>query len=145
MSARFRLTAPVPLERDVHEACAEALDRLLAPPAMWFAYPAGASELTAQQIARHVRVGLKRGLPDLWFLHRGVRCIELKRHGGHLSKTRIGRTRRGGPRVFVGQEEIFPLLLASGGVEAIAICHSVQEVLDQLARWDIPLRGRIAA
>jgi hypothetical protein len=142
---RFRLTAPEPFERDIQEACAEALDRLLMPPAMWFAYPAGASRLTGEQIARHVRVGLKRGLPDLWFLYRGVYCIELKRRGGQLSKTRIGRTRRGSPRILVGQEEVFRQLLASGGIKEIVICNTVDEVLDQLPRWEIPLRGRIAA
>lgn len=32
----FRLTMPVPLEVDIHEACAGALDKLLLPPATWF-------------------------------------------------------------------------------------------------------------
>jgi hypothetical protein len=43
--------------------------------------------------------------------------------------------------VLVGQEEVFPLLIATGAVEAIAVCTSVDEVLAQLARWRIPLRG----
>jgi hypothetical protein len=144
-SHRFRLTAPEALERDIHEACADALDRLLAPPAVWFTYPAGATQLSAQQHAAHSRIGLKRGLPDLWFLYHGVYCIELKRHGGKLSKTRIARTRRGAPRVLIGQEEQFPRLIASGGVKDIAVCHSVAEMLETLQRWGVPLRGRIAA
>jgi hypothetical protein len=137
---RFRLTAPEPIERDIHEACAQALERLLAPPAVWFTYPAGASQLSPQQMARHSRIGLKRGLPDLWILHHGVYCIELKRRGGRLSKTRVVRTRRGSPRILDGQSDVFPQLLASGGVADIAICHSVDEMLAQLARWHIPLR-----
>jgi hypothetical protein len=136
----FKLTSLEPLEVDIHEACAQALDRLLLPPTMWFTYPAGAAELSPQQMARYSRIGLKRGLPDIWLLHAGVYCIELKRRGGSLSKTRVGRTRRGAPRVLVGQEEIFPLLIATGAVEAIAVCSSVDEVLAQLARWQIPLR-----
>jgi hypothetical protein len=40
---------------------------------------------------------------------------------------------------------VFPLLNDTGAVRGIAICHSVGEVLDQLARWGVPLRGRIAA
>jgi hypothetical protein len=138
--APFRLTAPEPLEVDIHEACAQALDRLLLPPAMWFTYPAGAVELSPQQMARYARVGLKRGLLDIWLLYRAVYCIELKRRGGQLSKTRIGRTRRGTPRVLAGQDEVFPQLIATGAVAAIAICTSVDEMLAQCRRWQIPLR-----
>jgi hypothetical protein len=123
----FKLTAEQPLERHIHEACAYALDMLLAPPAIWFTYPAGASQLNPQQQARHSRVGLRRGLPDIWVLHGGVYCVELKRPGGQLSKTRIGRTRRGSPRVLIGQTEMFPKLLAAG-VRDIAICHSVDSM-----------------
>ena len=72
-------------------------------------------------------------------------AVELKRQGGRLSKTRIVRTRRGAPRVLVGQEETFPALIASGGFRAIAIAHSVDELLAQCVAWRIPLRGRIAA
>jgi hypothetical protein len=136
----FKLTPELIAERDIHEACASALDRLLLPPAIWFCYPAGATQLSPAQMARYSRMGLKRGMPDLWFLHRGVYCIELKRHGGRLSTTRIARTRRGSPRILVGQEEVFPALVASGGVQDIAIAHSVDEMLDHLTRWQIPLR-----
>jgi hypothetical protein len=138
-SRPFRLTAPATPERDIHEACAQALDRLLLPPALWFTYPAGAAQLSPQQQARYSRIGLKRGLPDLWILHRSIYCIELKRRGGTLSKTRVARTRRGSPRVLLGQTEMFPALIASG-VRAIAVCHSVDEMLAQLAAWQIPMR-----
>jgi hypothetical protein len=136
----FRLTPPPVYEQDIQETCAAALDRLLLPPAMWFAYPAGVIELSGRQMARLTRHGLKRGLPDIWILYGRAYCIELKRHGGALSKTRVARTRRGSPRVLVGQEEIFPQLIGTGAVEAIAVCTSVDEVLAQLARWHIPLR-----
>jgi hypothetical protein len=136
----FRLKTPDPLEADIHEACARALDRLLLPPAMWFTYPAGAAELSPQQMAAYSRIGLKRGLPDIWVLHNGTYCVELKRRGGRLSKTRVARTRRGAPRILVGQVDVFPQLLASGGVADIAIVHSVDEMLAQLGRWKIPVR-----
>jgi hypothetical protein len=100
--APFRLQAPDPLELDIHEVCASALDRPLAPPAMWACYPAGAVELTAAQHARYARMGLKRGMPDILIFHRGLWGIEIKRRGGRLSKTRVVRTRRGSPRVLVG-------------------------------------------
>jgi hypothetical protein len=148
---RFRLTAPEPLEVDIHEACAQALDRLLLPPAVWACYPAGAVELSAQQMARYSRLGLKRGWPDLMIgapdgVHGGgMYGIELKRRGGTLSKTRVGRTRSGAPRVYEGQADVFPRLIASGAFRDIAVAHSVDEMLAQLAAWQIPLRARIAA
>ena len=127
------------LERDIHEACADALDKLLLPPAFWFTYPAGAVQLSPAETARLTRVGLKRGLPDIWILYDGVYCVELKREGGELSKTRTVRTKRGGPRVLVGQEEVFPQLIAAG-VKAIAVCYSVDQMLEQCRRWPIPMR-----
>jgi hypothetical protein len=137
---KFTLTAPVPTERDVHEAVAHMLDALLLPPAFWFTYPAGASQLSPQQAARHSRVGLKRGLPDIWILHHGVYGIELKRDGQWLSKTRTVRTRRGAPRILEGQEDTFPRLIATGAFKAISICHSIDDVLDKLKQWNIPHR-----
>jgi hypothetical protein len=136
----FRLTAPEPYEQDIHEAAAKALDALLLPPAIWFAMPVGHVKLSAAETARLSRIGLKRGLPDLWILYHGVFCFELKKRGGRLSKTRVARTRRGAPRVLVGQEEVFPQLIASGGVASIAVAHSVDEMLAQIRRWGLPLR-----
>jgi hypothetical protein len=133
------LTPPELLERDIHEACADALDKLLLPPAFWFTYPAGAVQLSPAETARLTRVGLKRGLPDIWILYDGVYCVELKREGGELSKTRTVRTRRGGPRVLVGQDEVFPQLIAAG-VRAIAVCYSTDQMLEQCQRWKIPMR-----
>jgi hypothetical protein len=139
----FRLSAPEPLERDIHEQCAAALDAMLLPPSFWFSYPAGASILSPQQAARHIRIGLKRGLPDLWVLYRGVWLIELKRRGGRLSETRTVRTKTGAPRILAGQTEIFPKLCETGAVRGIAVCHSVDEVLDQIEQWEIPCRRRV--
>lgn len=136
----FRLTAAIPDERSIHETCAALLDRLLLPPAMWFAYPAGVIELRADQVARLVRFGLKRALPDIWILHFGVYCIELKVPGGKLSKSRVGRTSRGSPRFLIGQEESFPLLLATGAIRAIAVCTGPEEMLAQCRKWGVPLR-----
>jgi hypothetical protein len=144
MARSFRLTSPEPLELDIHEACAQALDKLLLPPAMWCCYPAGAVKLTPAETARLARCGLKRGMPDIFLFYEGlIFGIELKRRGGRLSKTRVGRTRSGAPRVYEGQEDVFPRLREAG--MAIAVCRSVEEMLAQVARWGIPLRGRIAA
>ncbi|HJQ56434.1 MAG TPA: hypothetical protein VJ890_05985 [Vineibacter sp.] len=140
MSKPFRLTAPEPAEREVHKSVARLLDAILLPPAMWACYPAGASILSPQQAARHIELGLKRGLPDIWIFHHGVYLIELKRRGGTLSKTRTVRTRRGSPRILEGQEDVFPKLLATGAVAAIAVCYDVPEVIRQLDKWQIPHR-----
>jgi hypothetical protein len=143
---RFRLTSEVQPERELHENVVTALDKLLLPPAMFCAYPAGALQLTAAQAAQLTRLGLRRGYPDLILFFYGTWGVELKRaRGGRLSKTRVSRTRRGSPRILEGQEDVFPRLIASGGFAAIAICHSVDEVLAQLASWGIPLRGHVIA
>jgi hypothetical protein len=140
VAKRFRLSPPQPSERDLHRTVASFLDRCLTPPAFWFTYPAGASELTPQQFARHSEIGLKRGLPDIWLLHGRTYCIELKRHGGQLSKTRVGRTRRGSPRILVGQIEVFPKLIQTGAIAEIAVCQSLDDVVDALTRWQVPFR-----
>jgi hypothetical protein len=137
---RFRLMAPEPLEVDIHAAGAEALRKLLMPPAVWACYAAGVIQLTPAQAARMARMGLQRGWPDLMIGFEGMWGIELKRPGGRLSRTRVGRTRSGSPRVYEGQVEVFPRLIASGAFRDIAICTSVDEMLAQLQRWEIPLR-----
>ena len=141
----WKLTAPVIPEQDLHESVADALDKLLMPPAMWTCFPAGSVPLPPQFAAKLARMGLKRGWPDVLVLHRRLIGIELKRRGGRLSRTRIVRTRRGTLRELVGQEEVFPLLQEAGMV--IGVCHSSGEVLTFLAACGVPLRlhGDVAA
>jgi hypothetical protein len=141
---KFALTAPEPLELEIHEAVASALDALVQPPAFAFCYPAGIIQLSPQQAAKMVRCGLKSGLPDFMVFYRGVYLIELKRRGGQLSQTRIVKSKRG-LREVVGQRERFQQLRATGAVIDGAICYSVAGVVETLERWQIPLRGRIAA
>ena len=139
MARSFRLTMPDPDELDIHESCAQALDKLLLPPAFWFAYPAGHVKLNGAQVARLARIGLKPGLPDIWILYQALLFgIELKTRAGKLSKTRIGRTRRGAPRLYLGQNDVFPKLEAAG--TTIAICRSVDDMLAQVYAWGIPMR-----
>jgi hypothetical protein len=140
----FRLTAPVVPETDLHEAVAEALWRLLLPPAMWTTFPAGAVPLPPQFAAKLARMGLARGWPDILLVHQGIFGIELKRDGSGLSRSRTVTTRRGGLRVLEGQADVFPKLILAGFVD-IAVCRSVEAVLSQLAEWRVPVRGRVAA
>jgi hypothetical protein len=140
----FRLTPPPIPERSIHETVALMLDKLVAPPAFWFSAAIGATKLTPQQAAALSRAGVKRGLPDLIVIHdTRIFGIELKAQGGRLSKTRVVRTKRGSPRVLVGQAEVFPALEAAGMV--ISVCRSPEAVLAQLEAWGVPLRGRMVA
>jgi hypothetical protein len=143
-SPPFRLTAPVPPEDDLHAAVAEALDRLLMPPARWTTFPAGHVPLPARYAVKLLRLGLKRNWPDIIVLHRNIYGIELKRPGERLSIARWIVNRRTGARRYVeGQREEFPRLEAAG--MRIAVCETVVGVLDALAAWQVPLRGRVAA
>jgi hypothetical protein len=136
--ARFKLRAPVIPEQDLHESVADALDKLLMPPAMWTTFPAGSVPLPPRYAAKLSRLGLKPGWPDIFVLHQRLYGVELKRHGGQLSRTRIVRTRRGGLRERAGQRETFPLLEAAG--LTIGVCDSLPAVLAFLAACGVPLR-----
>ena len=139
----FRLTAPITPEDDLHAAVADALDRLLMPPAEWTTFPAGHVPLPAQWAVKLARLGLKRNWPDILVLHGPLHGIELKRIGEGLSRARWVRNRRGAPRYVEGQRELFPRLEGAG--MRLAVCTSVVGVLDALAAWGVPLRGRISA
>ena len=119
----------------------DLLNALLAPPAFWCPYPAGVTTLTAQQFAQYSRFGIKRGLPDIWIFWRQIFCIELKRRKGALSKTKIVHTRRGTPRELIGQEDMFPKLIATGAFGAIEVALSIDEVCALLDQWGIPRLG----
>ena len=140
---RFKLTAPIPPETDLHEAVAKALDLLLKPPARWTTFPAGHIPLPVQWAAKLARLGLKRNWPDVLILHGVLHGIELKKPGGQLSRARFVRNKRGTLRYIEGQREEFPRLEAAG--MRIATCSSVAEVFAALDNWQIPTRGRIAA
>lgn len=142
MTRPFRLTMPEPSERDIHEAVADALEWQLVKPAFWCAYPAGHIRLTGQQGARLVKAGLKAGMPDILIWYRGIYLVELKRRNGRLSETKIVKTKQGALREVVGQRERFQQLRETGAVVDGAICYTVDGVLDQVAAWGIPLRGR---
>ena len=141
VAAKFKLTAPEPSERDLQIAVRDLLNALLAPPAIWFPYPAGVTRLSAEQFAQYSRFGLKRGIPDVLIAWRQMFAIELKTRRGRLSKTKIVHTRRGAPRELIGQEEMHRLLLDSGAFAAIDVARSIDDVCKLLDLWHIPKRG----
>jgi hypothetical protein len=135
----FRLRNRQPLEAIMHQQLVNVLNRHLLPPAEWACYPAGAAHLSPQQQAKYSRMGLKRGWPDIQIIHGGrIYGLELKRPGGQLSKSYIGRTKLGTARYYIGQEEMFPRLIEAGMV--IAVVRSLNEALLQIAEWGIPFR-----
>lgn len=140
-SKPFKLSMLEPKERDVHVACKDLLNLCLAPPAVWAAYPAGVTQLSPAQFSQYARFGIARGWPDLMICFGKMYGIELKRRGGRLTKTRVGRTVRGSPRELIGQEEVHAKLLASGAWGAIEIAHSIDEVCALLDAWQIPRIG----
>lgn len=137
----FRLSAPKLPETELHEAVARALAALIAPPAMWSTFPAGSVPLAPQFAAKLARMGLQRGWPDVLIVHDGIFGVELKSATGTLSRTRTVRTRRGSLRTIVGQTDVFPRLQRAG--MRIAVCRSVDEVLEAMRRWGIPMRGGV--
>jgi hypothetical protein len=141
--APFRLSSPTIPEDDLHAAVADALDRLLKPPAEWTTFPAGHMPLPVRFAAKLARLGLKRNWPDILILHGTLYGIELKRPGGQLSHARFVRNRRGTLRYVEGQREVFPRLEAAG--MRIATCERVTEVFAALDRWGVPTKGRVAA
>ena len=138
--SRFRLTAPVPMETDLHQSVADALRVLVMPPAQWTTFPAGHVALAPRHAAKLARLGLKPNWPDVLIVHAGRTFgIELKRHrAGRLSTIRTIRSRTGVSRIVEGQREFFPKLQAAGML--IETCTSIETVLIALAGWGVPLR-----
>ena len=135
----YRLTEDIPPEDVLHASVADALDKLLLPPAQWTTFPAGSVPLPPRFAAKLARLGLKRGWPDIQIIHGGhIYGIELKRRGGRLSRTRLVRTRRGTLRELAGQEDVFPRLEAAG--MTLAVCTTLPQVLATLTAWDVPMR-----
>jgi hypothetical protein len=142
----FRLTRPIVPEDVLHASVADALAKLLLPPAEWWAYPAGQIKLDGQQKAKLYRMGLRVGLPDFMVLHGELIGIELKTETGRLSRTRVvHRKRNGGMRTVEGQTDVFPRLSAAG-MRGPHVCRSVEDVLRVLRAAGVPLRAhRVAA
>jgi hypothetical protein len=141
----LRLDEYVPPEDDIHATVAQALERLLRPPAQFTCFPAGHIELTGRQAAKLARMGLKRNWPDFIIIHGYPIGIELKNTDGELSRSRWVRSKRTGrPRWVEGQREGFAKLRAAG--MKIHICRNLEHVLVCLESEGVPMvPWRIAA
>jgi hypothetical protein len=142
----FALDEYVAPEVDLQAAGHDAFEKLLRPPAMWTAFPAGHLDLTPAQAARFTRIGVKRNWPDHLVLFDSMLIgIEWKKPGEGLSISRIVHTRRGKPRWVEGQRESFPRLTAAG-MRGPYVCMTVEHALGILEALGVPmLRWRVTA
>ncbi len=115
-------------EGDLHKLVSDYLDLALLPPTWWTTFPAdGAS--------RRGCIGLKLGVPDILIVHDSrAYWVELEIPGSR--KSRAHRQRQADCRADLHH---------AGCASAIAI--SLDEVIDLLTLWGIPLNPavRIAA
>jgi hypothetical protein len=126
--APLRLTDRVKPEHELQREVSHAL-RIMLPREAFLTAIDHANKASGKFGARLQGRGAVSGLPDLWIIWRGRSyLIELKRKGGRVSDT---------------QQLCHELLRRAEA--RIAVCHSLDEALDALRGWGIPLRGRIAA
>jgi len=126
---RFRLSAPIAPEDDLHLAVADALRVLLPQGAVLNTWELRNAR-SAVEGARRKRLGALPGWPDMGVFWAGrVVLVELKRERGwQLSPEQKALHQR----------------LAVAGFR-VAVCHTVVEALDAVAAAGVPLRGRVAA
>jgi hypothetical protein len=125
---RFKLTAPVPLEDDLHVSVYQALRVLCPNDAVVNSWDL-ANAKSAIEGARKRRKGCLAGWPDLCVAWRSrLVLIELKR-------SRYG--------VISATQRTLHARLEEAGFP-VTICTSVQDVLETVSRAGIPLRGRLS-
>jgi len=124
----LRLTDRVKPEHELQAEVSRAL-RIMLPREAFLTAIDHANKASGKFGARLQGRGAVSGLPDLWIIWQGRSyCIELKRKGGYLSPT---------------QKDCHDMLRQAEA--RVAVCHSLDEALEALRVWQIPLRGRVAA
>ncbi len=104
-------------EAQLHKSVCDLLAAVLTDRSFFTTFPADGA-------TRRGRIGLKRGVPDILIIHNGIaRWIELKTATGKLS---------------LDQRATIPTIERAGS--AVFVCRSVEDVLESLDRWSIPLR-----
>lgn len=116
-------------EVGLHIAVAGLLGVALPGDAWWSTIGHGWGKLTPQTAGILKAIGLKPGCPDIMIIWCGrTYFIELKRKkGGRVSDA----------------QERAALAIGRAGA-SVAICRSVDEVVNALNAWGLPLRARIA-
>lgn len=113
----------LPISEDaLHKIVAEWLALALGPETFWTTFPAGGGGMIRG--ANLKAMGLKKGVPDLLFVHQSqAYFIELKTAKGRLSDDQI---------------DCHDDIIAAGG--RVATCRSIKEVARMLKEWRIPYR-----
>ena len=115
-------------ERDLHFALADFL--AVALPADAVAYhPANGELRDRATAAKLVKMGVRPGVPDFAIVHDGrALFLELKAASGRLSV----------------EQRAMHAALAGAGAE-VAVVRSIEDTVEVLASWGVPLRARLAA
>ena len=127
--SRFKLTAPIAPEDELHASVWAALSYLCPSDAVVNTWELRNAS-SAIEGARRKRLGALPGWPDIGVLWRGrLVLLELKRsRGGQLSPA---------------QKLLHPRLDATGF--PVAVVRSVDEALAAVRAAGVPIRGRVAA
>lgn len=116
-------------EQALHQAVARLLNSALPSTATWF-HPANGGYRRKVEAMILKSMGVKAGVPDICLIWEGrAYFIELKAPKG--------------PKPTEHQENMMRELTAAGA--AWILCRSVEQVIDALNGWGIPLKARIAA
>lgn len=109
-------------ELELHRAVSAALDLVLAGGAWWTSIEHSYAGI--RQGARRKSIGVKRGIPDVLVVAGGrALWVELKSPRGSLTPD---------------QKAVHEQLRDAGG--EVAVCRSVEQVLDALRSWGVPMR-----
>jgi hypothetical protein len=127
--ARFKLTAPVAAEDELHASVCDALRYLCPSDAIVNTWELRNAS-SAVEGGRRRRLGALPGWPDMGvFWQSRIVLLELKRsRGGQLSPA---------------QRALHPRLEAAGF--PVAVVRSVDEALAAVSAAGVPIRGRVAA
>jgi hypothetical protein len=112
-------------ENDLHRQVTDYLAAALIPPETWFTtFPVGGGGRGAQLKGRH----LKAGVPDILIIHASfVYWVELKTMGGRLTTI----------------QQMMHCDLRAAGCD-VEVARSLDDVAALLARWEIPIRGKLS-
>lgn len=110
-------------EQTLHLQVAQFLEAALTPASVWFHCPNGGKR-TRAEAGIFCGLGVKSGIPDVVIVFDGqAHFIELKSTRGRIQPS---------------QTEMMCRLRKAGA--RIAVARSLDEVIDHIQRWSIPLR-----
>jgi hypothetical protein len=132
--------APIQSELSLQFQVAGLLEKNLAPPAIYTAFPAGGGGDMRGKILRSA--GLKSGFPDIWIMWGGPAperpFMDARQAGFGLYMMEL-KTLKG--RLSDAQREIHAAIHLTLPGAKIAVIRTLDECREQLQRWGLPRRG----